>query len=572
MSFKITFIHCADPIIAKTQMFGVNYMPIWAYTLSSYIKSIPDITVELFDNRIEPESDVNESDVFLFTGINQDYSAIVSLHKNLKSRFPTSKYIIGGPICWSFSVAGKINDLDMFDHIVIGDGENSITKITKKLKNNETLEKIIDNKEKFQLSNSIPMDKELLDKTYDRYYGGIIEVSRGCPFLCEFCDIRIQLDNNRAHNKSIDVILKELDYFISKGVNQILFACDNFIGDPKWAEAVCDAIIKWKEEKGNTVSLYTWLTINVGNLDRLLKKLRLAGFDMFFIGVESFGTNQLLETAKIQNVKTTMIETLKTIQSYGFIVVAGLIFGFDSDPDDVVYVTLDGIKESGLISGDPSLLTALPGTPLYKRMKYSKRLRDGKLGLGGFKYRTNIKYLKKEESIIHDFKLFVDEYNKGKYQLDRLTNFYKTIIDRDNFVKVEEANYISVSKLFKIVLKNYMALFSVIKRFTRLFLSFDRIVYITKSIIRTVHYNKKYQINFWPYFKFWLFNWSNSIVKYSNVKPEDYDIGYVGDDFNYEDLVPEEYLSERDEPIPATKIDSQRKLTVKALSNLKKAN
>lgn len=572
MSYKITLIHCADPIIAKTQMFGVNYMPIWAYTLSSYIKSIKDITVELFDNRIESESDVKESDVFLFTGINQDYNAIIALHENLKSRFPKSKFIIGGPICWSFSVAGKISDLNMFDHIVIGDGENSITEITKKLKNNEKLEKIIDNKEKFQLSNSIPMDTELLDKTYDRYYGGIIEVSRGCPFLCEFCDIRIQLDNNRAHNKSIDVILKELDYFTSKGVNQILFACDNFIGDPKWAEDVCDAIIKWKKDTGNTVSLYTWLTINVGNLDRLLKKLRLAGFDMFFIGVESFGTNQLLETAKIQNVKTTMIETIKTIQSYGFIVVAGLIFGFDSDPDDVVYVTLDGIKESGLISGDPSLLTALPGTPLYKRMKYSNRLRDGKLGLGGFKYRTNIKYLKKEESIIYDFKLFVDEYNKGKYQLDRLTNFYKTIIYSDNFVKVEEANYISVSKLFKIVLKNYMALFSVIKRFAKLFLSFDRMIYITKSIVRTVSFNKKYKINFWPYFKFWLFNWSNSIVKYSNVKPEDYDIGYVGDDFNYEDLVPDEYLSERDEPIPATKIDSQRKLTVKALSNLKKAN
>ena len=158
--------------------------------------------------------------------------------------------------------------------------------------------------------------------------------------------------------------------------------------------------------------------------------------------------------------------------------------------------------------------------------------------------------MKKEESIIHDFKLFVDEYNKGKYQLDRLTNFYKTIIDRDNFVKVEDVNYHQCFKAFKIVVKSHLVLLSVIKRFTKLFLSFDRALCNTKSIIQAIRFNKRYKINFWPYFKFWLFNWSNSVVKYSNVKPEDYDIGYVGEDFSYDDLVPDEYLEERDEPIP----------------------
>ena len=118
-----------------------------------------------------------------------------------------------------------------------------------------------------------------------------------------------------------------------------------------------------------------------------------AGFDMLFIGVESFSRNSLLETAKVQNTAPDMVEVIRQIQSYGFIVVAGLIFGFDSDTDSCFDVTLKGLLNSALLSGDPSLLTALPGTPLYRRMKLSGRLRNVRFGLGGFKYQTNIKYL-----------------------------------------------------------------------------------------------------------------------------------------------------------------------------------
>ena len=70
----------------------------------------------------------------------------------------------------------------------------------------------------------------VLNSTIKRYYGAVLEVSRGCPFLCEFCDIRILPDNNRPHNKSADLIVAEMDHLCSLGVRQVLFACDNFIG------------------------------------------------------------------------------------------------------------------------------------------------------------------------------------------------------------------------------------------------------------------------------------------------------------------------------------------------------
>ena len=89
--------------------------------------------------------------------------------------------------------------------------------------------------------------------------------------------------------------------------------------------------------------------------------MRRAGFDMLFIGVESFSRNSLLETAKVQNLAPDMVRVVRKIQSYGFIVVAGLIFGFDSDDETCFETMLQGLKDSALLSGDPSLLTALPG-------------------------------------------------------------------------------------------------------------------------------------------------------------------------------------------------------------------
>ena len=61
--------------------------------------------------------------------------------------------------------------------------------------------RIIEARERFNMETAREMNRALLDKTISRYYGAVVEVSRGCPFLCEFCDIRILPDNNRAHVK-----------------------------------------------------------------------------------------------------------------------------------------------------------------------------------------------------------------------------------------------------------------------------------------------------------------------------------------------------------------------------------
>lgn len=562
---KICFAHCENIEVAQTQMFGIHYMPSWIYTLTAHLREQDNIEFLMFDNRIQkglPPS----ADIYLFSGLNQHKSDIIELKQRIKLENPKAKFLIGGPICWSFDMAGKIDELFSFDHIVIGDGENIINQLINNLINNNEIPHIIRNKDKFNLEKALPFDKKLLDKTLTNYYGAVIEVSRGCPFLCEFCDIRVQLDNNRAHIKKPELIIEELNYFANKGIKQILFSCDNFIGNPTWAEEVCDAIIKWKQETGLSINIYTWLTINLANHPRLLEKLQMAGFDMLFIGIESFGSNQLLETAKIQNVKTTLIDSIKIIQSYGFIVVAGLIFGFDSDPEDVSEQTLQGIKDSGLITGDPSLLTALPGTPLYKRMKFSNRLRDGKMGLGGSKLYTNIRYLRSKDKLVHDFLSFFEEFNKGKYQYERLLNYYANLNPQVHN-KTQKTNYTNPLTYLKLLLKNKKAIIPFLNRFYLLFKSPSRLYFFLKAALYTLFNNSK-EKPLWKYFQLWTFIWANSLLKYHNVTGKDFDIDSVDENFDRSNLVPEQYLSEMDEPIPLAKMKAQRKLTLNALKKI----
>lgn len=567
---KLTFVHTQNRFFADTQMFGIHFMPVWAYTLAAHVATIPEVEVALFDERFEKVVDVGPADVFLFTGINQDYDAIVATRRTLKARFPNACFVIGGPIVWSLNTAGKIGRLDMFDHLFIGDGEETVVEFVRALQSGAAIPKVIQAPRRFDLRQALPMHRHLLQQTIARYYGAVIEVSRGCPFLCEFCDIRILPDNNRAHVKDPARIVGEIDTLHDLGVRQVLFACDNLIGDHRWAEELCDQILGWQQRTGKRVSLYTWLTVNLARHPILLQKLRRAGFDLFFIGVESFSQSSLLETAKVQNNASQLVRALRTIQSHGFIVVAGLIMGFDTDPDDVTARTLKGLLDSGLISGDPSLLTALPGTPLYERMRLSKRLREeAEFGLGGFKYQTNIKYLKPAERIRADFQTFVREFNRGPYQYKRLLSFYDCM-DGDTYLPPQTAGYADMRRLALMTLRNGRAIYLLWLRLFRLLRSPERCWHIARAFLHTWRRTSP-DHPLWFHFKFWLFNWSNSITKYAQLSDADFDVASVETGFAIDQVLPAPYEAWRQEQIPDTKIRAQRRLTAQTLRRFVRA-
>jgi radical SAM superfamily enzyme YgiQ (UPF0313 family) len=561
----LCFVVAVDPETEKTQMFGVRYMPVWVYTLAAHLRSQTNIQLTLVDTRLQSSSEIPQADCYFFSALNQDVPANLALLRKLKNLYPASKFALGGPAVGSLKLAHRLHEVAEFDGLFLGEGETSVLEFILKLRGQTDGKQLVFTPpERFDISQALPMDYQLLSQTAAHYYGGVIEVSRGCPFLCEFCDIRTLPDNNKAHNKPVETVIADLEQFHRLNITNVLFACDNFIGDPVWAGKLCDAIISFREKYGYKLRCYTWLTINIANHPELIRKMKAAGFDMFFIGLESFGTNQLLETAKVQNTKFDLPEAVRRIQAFGIVVVAGLIFGFDSDNEETTQEALDGILESGLISGDPTLLTALSGTPLYRRMQLAGRLREGKVALGGHKYSTNIRYLRPKERIISDYCYFVKTFNSSDFQLKRYGSFLNCLEPQEKAQTSEGGGYIQPEKLLGLVMQNREAMKSAFHRITRFLASPERLTGAIRGAIMTA----QHPMGTWAHYFFWVFNWSNSIVKYGDISSKDFNIESVQGAITPKHLLPDGYQDDYFEPIPNAKIKAQRQLTTKTLSKI----
>jgi radical SAM superfamily enzyme YgiQ (UPF0313 family) len=563
---SIAFVHAPDARLAETQQYGALFMPVWAYTLAAYLEEPERYDLRLYDTRFDSLADAAEADLFVFSGVNQDYDSIVAAQELLRRRFPAATFIVGGPLAWSFKQAGEVAKLSMFDYVFVGDGEEAFPRFVREFARRGALPQVIETRERFDVTQARGFYRPFLNATYRRYYGAVLEVSRGCPFLCEFCDVRVLPDNNRAHNFRPAHIVAELDCLAQLGVRQVLLAADNFIGDVRWAEEVCDRIIEWQEQTGQRLALYTWLTINLARHPRLLVKMRRAGFDLLFIGVESFSNNSLLETAKVQNAAGDMMAALREIQSYGFVVVAGLIFGFDSDTPEVFERTLAGMAEAGVISGDPSLLTALPGTPLFRRMKLSGRLRDTKHGLGGYKYRTNVRYLMPRAELIAGYRRFVARFCAGDYQYGRL-RAYLDNLDRGNYLPLRSAGYGSAAGYARMVVRSPRALWTLARRLLLLGRRPSNARHALRGLGLVLKRSRRHPRLF-GVFQFWLFAWTNAMLKYGGLSESDFDVESVPEDFDRRLLVPDEYVAGADEQIPRAKIEAQQRATLAQLRRL----
>ena len=521
----ITFIRIENKEFELYQLQGLMYPPMWAVTLNAHLsKAFPHSLVsELVDLRVQPFSDIKKCSYYCLSGMNQDLIVLQEISSKLRLLNPKTRILLGGPITWSFEQEKKLEELDFADHVFIGDGEVEFVEYFRKDLKKENIQHIINAQNKFDLNDAVAFDAKLFKHLIPYYSGGCVEVSRGCPFLCEFCDIRVMPDNNKSHCKSIEVIMSELEVFHDSGMNFVFMACDNFNGDVKWAERLCDEIIDWRKRERVTISFYTWSTINICYHPKLLSKMRLAGFDTLFIGIESFHQNSLLETSKVQNTKIDLLKANQLIQSYGFIVYAGLIMGFDNDPEDIASIQLEGIEKSGLISGDITPLLALPGTPLYKRLEQSGRLRKHqKSSLGYKRYSSNIIFNRSTTIIKKQLQDYLAGYNRGGFQRRRYINFLRSQLSPAR-IDSKTGDYASLLEISKILLREPLILLNYIKRMFLICISPERLMNFIISCTYTLYFSARY-FNCISYFKFWLFAWTTSLLKSLNIQSSELDL------------------------------------------------
>lgn len=207
------------------------------------------------------------------------------------------------------------------------------------------------------------------------YASMAIQYSRGCPFQCEFCDIW-KMYGNWPRLKSARTVLEELTTLYRLGWRGSIFVVDdNFIGNRRRVKSeLLPAVRAWQKAHGNVFRFYTEASINLAQDEELLAGMRDAGFNGVFVGIETPSEASLKETGKVQNLRTDMLDAVRKIQRYGIEVMAGFILGFDSDTEDIFDRQIAFIQQSGIPRAMVGLLSALPGTELYERLRQEGRI------------------------------------------------------------------------------------------------------------------------------------------------------------------------------------------------------
>lgn len=239
-----------------------------------------------------------------------------------------------------------------------------------------------------------------------------VQFSRGCPFVCEFCDI-IELYGRKPRMKTNAQMMLELQTLYDSGYRGAVdFVDDNLIGNKKAVKAFLAELLPWQKARGFPFAFSTEASVNLADDDELLRLLSGCGFYVVFVGIESPDPEILAATRKKQNTRRDLVASIQKIYDAGIYVTAGFIVGFDGERKGVDEEIVKLIEEAAIPVAMVGLLYALPNTQLTRRLSAEGRLHamhDEDVGEGADQciHGLNFETLRPRDEILSDYRAIV---------------------------------------------------------------------------------------------------------------------------------------------------------------------
>ena len=334
----------------KTPVPPLSLPTVAALTPSHYDIRIIDEEVEPIDFSLKP-------DLVGITALGNTVKRGYEIAEQFKKQGAT--VVMGGPQV-SFNVE---KSLEYADSIVIGEAEGTWQECLNDFENG-TLKPSYKRDKPCDYKKS-PVPRWDLIQT-DKIMAMPVQVSRGCPYKCEFCVVRNML--GRLHRyRDIDNVIEEIKALPKR---QLTFADDNLTADKKYAHELMDRLKPLK------VSWMCQASLDLCEDSELLAKMAQAGCTSILLGIESLDEAALKEAGKYQNKIEKFEKGIKTIHDHGIHVIGSFIVGFDTDRLDAFDRIFDFTMKNGITMISLNVLTAYPGTDLYDRMKKDGRINN----------------------------------------------------------------------------------------------------------------------------------------------------------------------------------------------------
>lgn len=386
------------------------------------------------------ETDLDWADYVLLSAMNvQEESVSDIVAQCNKAKVPV---IAGGPL-----FTHEHERFPSIDYFVLNEAEITLPLFLEDLEKGQPQR--IYQTEKFANVETSPLPAfELVDM--DQYIYSIVQYSRGCPYMCDFCDVTA-LFGRRPRTKTSAQIIRELEAIDEQdSVQLVLFADDNLIGNKRILKKdLLPALIEWRKKHRPGFFFATQLTINLADDEELMDLMIEAGFRHVFIGIETPSAESLKESLKTQNLRRDQLGNIKLLHEKGFIIAGGFIVGFDTDTEAIFQQQIDFIQESGIPLPIVNILKAPPGTDLYARIKREGRLsKPFAFGEG----ETNIVPAMDEKMLFDGFLKVITNIYTPEKSYERLINFFQTYKIPKTTVKVpEKIRLKDLTMIFRVV-------------------------------------------------------------------------------------------------------------------------
>jgi radical SAM superfamily enzyme YgiQ (UPF0313 family) len=348
-----------------------------------------------------------------------------------------AKVIFGGP----FASFQQDKALQHGDAVVVGEAEGLWESVLEDFEQGR-LKQIYQSEGYIDYKTQKPPRWDLVNM--DRIFQCAVQVSRGCPFNCEFCLVT-KTFGRKMRYREIDNVVAEIKAAPS---SYFFFVDDNLTINKRYAKELMRAI------KPLQISWGCMCSIDVAKDDELLQLMADAGCFNILIGFESLNPESLDESHKHHNRGGAIYEdAIRKIHAHGIHINASFVVGFDHDKLDEFDHIYDFTLRNSLPNVNLHLLNAPPGSEIHKRYQEEGRLLEcsPELGVGHF---PTIRYMNMSQIELFDRYM---ETVERLYSWDTVLKKAKSLFSNGTFVhKGGEISSQMKARLSWITLKEFL--------------------------------------------------------------------------------------------------------------------
>ncbi len=339
-------------------------------TLFGVVEDFPFVSPSFIDFEKIESIDYPERSIFCFSlntvFYNQNREKIISILQNLKNK-KRCFFIAGGPHC-HFNPPSLLDD--GFDAVSVGSGEKNIISIIFDIKNGG-LEKSLYNEVVEDLNEYKPFPT-----SYFRYKP--IEITRGCPHCCSFCQTSFIFGTKLLH-RSCENILKFVDIAFKHGIKDFRFISPNALSygslasgpNPDSIEELLSGIRKILGRDGRIFfgSFPSEVRPEFVNEEVLKIFKKYVDNKRLIIGAQS-GSERLLKLSHRGHTKQDIFKAIDLSLDFGFTPDVDIIFGMPNEEEEDILETLNLLNSylSKNVRFHIHYFMPLPGTPWQDKL------------------------------------------------------------------------------------------------------------------------------------------------------------------------------------------------------------